>query len=123
MKRAVFFTVRAEARQLKRRIDRLLQYPRRGQRARAGVLDSRIPDTWDGTGPTPYGWTRSHTRIRKHPNRDEWAVRITQEVIDALSDARASRLAPAERSQMQAQLAASAEPDVTWDEAGDDNDE
>jgi hypothetical protein len=41
-------------------IDKALGYPRKGVSI-GTILRLDVPDTWDGTGPTPLGWTKSAT--------------------------------------------------------------
>jgi hypothetical protein len=41
-------------------IDKALGYPRKGVSV-GSIRQLNVPDTWDGTGPTPPGWTRTAT--------------------------------------------------------------
>jgi hypothetical protein len=41
-------------------IDKALGYPRKGTSI-GTIVRLNVPETWDGTGPTPPGWTRTAT--------------------------------------------------------------
>ena len=41
-------------------LDKLLGYPKRGVHVGGGI-HCDMPDEWDGTGPTPPGWTKSYS--------------------------------------------------------------
>lgn len=41
-------------------VDKALAYPRKGTHVGRGPHVA-MPDTWDGTGPTPLGWAKSAT--------------------------------------------------------------
>jgi hypothetical protein len=112
------FLTKADAITFRRREDKLLGYPARGTQAN-GSSHPRVATTWDGTGAPPVGWTAQHAKVQKHPVRAEWVVDV-HGIADALADGRATRLTTAERTALQALLAAAAELDNTWDNARED---
>lgn len=120
--RAALFGTRAGAILYRRRLDKLLGYPRKATSQVGGGRHAPIQDAWDGTGATPPGWTRQHARPLKHPLRDEWAVASNGEVAAALADARAQRLTASERTAVQNAVAAAQDLDGSWDDAAEDDD-
>ncbi len=77
---------------------------------------SGITLTWDGTGPTPAGWT-SHQAI-EHPTAGTYEVRMTAATVAAIGDlARRALLTEDELTALDAHLAASSEElDSAWTE-------
>lgn len=47
--------------------------PRRGTHIGPGP-HTDMPATWDGTGATPNGWSRTYATPRKHPTRNRWSM-------------------------------------------------
>jgi hypothetical protein len=108
---AVFDTLAAAIR-MSNQADRLLGYPRRGTPIRPGPR-SVVPETWDGTGTRPVGWTANACSYQRHPARTEWAVKSPDELDAALVDVRASRLTQVERDELTAIRATLTDRD-TW---------
>lgn len=52
-------------------VDKALGNPRRGVHI-GGGMHCDMPDTWDGTGATPPGWTRSQFEEYKLSASDTW---------------------------------------------------
>lgn len=117
---AAIFAARLDARACRVRIDRLLGLPAAGIHI-GGGRHVPMPASWDGSGLTPFGWTRNFARVRKHPVRQEWSVQVEQVIDDALNDGRAARLTPAERDALRNQYTAAQELDGSWDEAEEDD--
>jgi hypothetical protein len=69
-------------------IDKALGFPKAGQHVGSGI-HVPMPQTWDGQGPTPPGWTKSASSV--------WVASATDAAIP-LSDALAAELqgAPAQ---------------------------
>lgn len=63
-------------------IDKALGYPKPGVRVGGGI-HVPMPDTWDGTGATPPGWTKSASAV--------WVASPTDAAVP-LSDALAAEL-------------------------------
>lgn len=88
--------------------DKLLSKPERGEYVTAQGNVAVIPKTWDGEGAVPAGWT-GYAGPEEHPERKgEWAVEVGDaETVAALNDAAtASKLAPAEKTDLAAKVAA-----------------
>lgn len=75
-------------------IDKALGYPKPGVRVGGGI-HVPMPDTWDGTGPTPPGWTKSASAV--------WVASPTDAAVP-LSDSVAAEL---QRPDSQARLTGS----------------
>ncbi len=77
---------------------------------------SGTQEDWDGSGPTPPGWT-SHEAI-KHPTADTYEVRINDDTVTAIGDlARRALLTEDELTALDAHLAASStDLDSAWSE-------
>ncbi len=59
----IFTGTLAECEELAELVDRAKGYPRKfGTRGPAG-FHAPVPETWDGTGPTPPGWIASHEAV------------------------------------------------------------
>lgn len=91
-------TTEADARATQAAQDKLLGYPARGTHVGAGV-HVPMPDTWDGTGDCPPGWTATHARVEKHPARDEWAVELHPDLPGEVTR-NGGRLTAGERGQL-----------------------
>jgi len=66
------------ARRLVAAADRVEGYPRRGTDKRGRPVG---PESWDGTGPTPLGWTKTASAVRV---RDDgtFAIRLPADIAD-----------------------------------------
>lgn len=93
-------------------IDKALGYPKPGEQ-RGGGIHVPMPPTWDGTGPTPPGWTKNATAV--------WVASATDAALP-LSDAVAAelqkpeaqaRLAPAERTALSVAIAGRADVELS----------
>jgi len=76
-------------------LDTLDGYPRRGVHVGPGP-HVPMPATWDGSGPTPPGWTRSHEATEHPADPTRLRVTLTPESQQNLADpgARARLSAP-----------------------------
>lgn len=95
----------ALARETERNQDKLLQYPKKGTRV-GGGKHVPMPDTWDGIGPVPPGWTSYLGSSVKHPTLPTWSTPIEPEVTAAMANGRRARLTALEQTKMTADLAA-----------------
>jgi len=50
-------------------VDKALGYPIKGRPVGPGQV-IQIQDTWDGTGPTPLGWTKTHEDVLAENSAD-----------------------------------------------------
>ena len=103
---------RGAALRLARHLDTIDGYPSRGVTRGKPLTGS--PAQWDGTGPTPPGWTRHG--IEKHPDRDEYEVRIPRETMRATEAAtRRARLSETDRAELDGHIAATVDKiDTAW---------
>ena len=85
--------------------DKLLEYPRRGVMA-DGQPNPKIPATWDGTGPVPFGWSSYKGCSRQHPTLAQFATVLDPECTAAMANGRRARLNATEQTKMTADLAA-----------------
>lgn len=68
------------ARRLVAAADRIEGYPRRGTDTHGRPIG---PETWDGTGPTPLGWTRTSSRaVPALDGSGTVAVRLPADIAD-----------------------------------------
>lgn len=83
------FLTRPKAVEHRNALDLLMGYPARGVHRfnPDPLIEERHVDLDDAAQP---GWTRSHSRIRKHPTQDRWAVRAGPKVGAALADEQAA---------------------------------
>jgi hypothetical protein len=95
----------ALARETERNQDKLLAYPKRGVHINGGI-HGPMPDTWDGVGPVPPGWTSYLGSSVKHPTLPTWSTPIETDATAAMANGRRSRLNALEQSKMSADLAA-----------------
>jgi len=71
-----------------------------------------MPDTWDGVGKVPPGWSGADGP-EEHPDRKgEWSVELPSSVSVALADSRQSRVTPAEKTTLQTAMATAVEKDA-----------
>jgi hypothetical protein len=119
-KHCIFLT-RIGALLYRARVSKLFNYPSRGLQA-DGSSSPRVPATWNGTGFAPTGWTKLHSRVRKHPTLDQWVVIADAEIQAALGAFGALRLTATERNGVQSSITAAVDLDATWENAGEDDD-
>lgn len=65
-------TTEADAESLRAIVDKALDYPKRGGYVGAGRRLRPIPETWDGQGETPFGWTTHHVPLFVVSVADAW---------------------------------------------------
>lgn len=88
--------------------DKLLGYPSRGVQVGGGIHVA-LPVSWNGLGNCPPGWTATHSRVDESADKTSYETDEGRELVTvALTDARASRLTPAERAALIARLDAEA---------------
>lgn len=109
VQRCATFGSEAAANAVNALINKALQYPRRGTRVGQGPW-ANMPDTWDGSGDCPPGWTAQATSV---------VVGATVElpISDALAAelqlvASQARLTAGERTQLNNAIAARANKDL-----------
>ena len=102
----------AEAQRVAASIGKLLSYPQKGSVLRPGSR-AVIPDTWDGQGRRPVGWTSTACSIQQHPDRVEFAVKAPAATDAAIADARSTRLTTQERTELQTARAGAVDL-VSW---------
>ncbi len=93
--------------------DKLLGLPLKGTRVGGGI-HVPMPDSWNGSGAVPPGWTSYLGSTRKHPTNSQWATPIDPAAAAALSDARASRLTAGERTTLQSAVTGATALSVDW---------
>lgn len=106
-------TTRSEATSVAQTQDKLLGYPLRGTRIGGGVHVT-MPETWDGTGACPPGWSSHVASVRQHPVNQEFAVPVNAECVPALANGRRTRLTAQEQTKMAADVAAAVALPVDW---------
>lgn len=90
---------------LRATVDKALGFPRSGRHVGGGI-HVPMPDTWDGQGPTPPGWTKNATAV--------WVASATDAAVP-LSDDMATEL---QKPESQARLTAPERATVTAAIAG-----
>lgn len=76
------------------------------------------PETWDGTGATPPGWTKEHAPILQHPTNPALRATSMDDVVAAArTGPRSGRLNASEHAAMQADLAGAGALGAEWDGA------
>lgn len=86
-------------------IDKALSYPRAGVSV-GTIRRLAVPETWDGTGPTPPGWTRTAT-IPWVNSATDAVLPIPDDLAAELQSAPAqARLSAAERAAVSGALSA-----------------
>ena len=106
-------TTRSEATSVAQTQDKLLAYPQKGARAGGGI-HVPMPDTWDGTGAVPPGWSSHTASVRQHPVNTEFAVPVNAECVPALANGRRVRLTAQEQTKMAADVAAAVDLPIDW---------
>jgi hypothetical protein len=81
--------------------DKLLSLPAKGVHIGGGI-HVPMPDTWDGNGKPPMGWTSYRTSSIKHPTLAQWATPMDAKVSTALVGPDASKLTAAEKTKLAA---------------------
>lgn len=91
-------------------VDRALGFPMKAMRVGRGPWVVS-PDTWDGSGATPPGWTR--TAVDLHVGAVDSALEIPDAFVTALQSPQAqSRLSVADRATLTAAIATRATIDL-----------
>ena len=93
--------------------DRLLGYPLRGTPVTGGI-HGPIPETWDGNGAVPPGWSSYRGSSRKHPTLSQWATPVDPDATAAMANGRRARLTAQEQTKMAADLAAATDLTADW---------
>jgi hypothetical protein len=107
-------TTQPAAAELEQLEDKLLSYPAKGVPIGRGI-HVPMPDTWDGNGKPPMGWTSYRTSSLKHPTLSQWATPLDEKVSTALAGTDASKLTAAEKTKLAAaDAAAVATLPVDW---------
>lgn len=84
--------------------NKALGFPAKGRHV-GGGRHVDMPDTWDGTGPTPPGWTKTVTAVYVSSPTDA-AVPVSDTLAAALQDAKAqAKLTGQERAALATALA------------------
>ena len=90
--------------------DKLLGFPRRDTFTVApGEVAQRVPvvqQAWDGTGPTPLGWSSYRNSSLQHPTLPQYATPIDPESTPAMANGRRFNLNASEQAKMTADIAA-----------------
>lgn len=93
---------------LRATIDKALAYPLRGTQVGGGVHVA-MPPAWDGTGPTPPGWTKSAS-VPWVTDANSAVLPLPDDLAAQLQSAPAqARLSAAERAQVTAAISSRAE--------------
>lgn len=109
----VIQSTEALARETERALDKLLGGPKKGVRVGGGI-HVPMPDSWDGTGPVPIGWTSYVGCSQRHPTLTIWSTPIEPEATAAMGNGRRARLSAQEQTKMAADLAAAGELPADW---------
>ncbi len=96
---------RAAARVIEQTQDKLLGYPSAGAHVGGGI-HVEMPDTWDGVGKPPPGWSSYSESSVAHPTLPQFAAIIDPDAGAALGNGRAVRLTGPERAALAADIAA-----------------
>jgi len=75
----------AQAAQIVAALDVLEGYPSRGVHV-GGGRHVDAPDTWDGTGDTPSGWTKGHEAVERPGDPTQLRVTLSQQTLARLAD-------------------------------------
>lgn len=95
---------RAQCDTVKDARDKLLGAPVRGVQCGGGKHEP-MPQTWDGVGPVPPGWTGLDGPVET-ATAGTWAVDVGNgEITQALADARASKVSAQEKTTLQTAVA------------------
>lgn len=105
-------TTEANADSLRAIIDQAYGFPSRPTTMRDGVtpLPVSVPATWNGTGPTPPGWTKSQVDIFRASASDAW---LQLGNVEMARVAQSSLTGPQKASIASAGATAVEEPDPT----------
>lgn len=107
-------TSQANAQALEQQLDKLLGLPLKGTHV-GGGLHVDMPDTWNGSGKVPPGWSSYLGSSFKHPTLSQWATLLDPNLAAALLDSgKTSKLSGAELAALQA-AASSATATLTSD--------
>jgi len=114
---AAIFSTQLPAVKLRQIISKLEGLPKIGTHIGGGIHVT-MPDTWDGTGACPPGWTQFQDNVLVHDDGIHFASVISAKVAgDAAVQALRARLLAAERTALDSGSSAAVALDSTWDTA------